>query len=450
MDNTVVTKKSILQSLWRIQKIILESLDFNTVVENVVNGLLEELGYMDLGYRIIVLTLVNERKKVLERISLSSTEEAKQAMAASAIPFHDIDIPLSAQKNLLIKTFKNNKSYSTHYWPELFHPVLTDEQAIKNQKAAGIKTSMTFPLTVREKTIGVMIFSLVKDLKDVSKEERELIEGFTDIVALAVENAKLYSSLASTTERLKDANHRLKELDVLKDEFVSIASHELRTPMTAIKSYLWMAMNQPDQKLTEQTKKYLGISYQSTERLIHLVNDMLTVSRIERDKIELKVEKFDLYETAKLVYDELKITADEKKVAFTLGSEDKPPFMVKGDKEKLREVIQNIVGNSLKFTPPNGKIMINFRHDKSHIKIDVSDTGAGIPKESLSKLFQKFSKIDYSYSKHSSQPGSGLGLYISKQIVSLHHGDITVQSEVDVGTTFTVSLPAASQKGGAE
>jgi two-component system phosphate regulon sensor histidine kinase PhoR len=194
-----------------------------------------------------------------------------------------------------------------------------------------------------------------------------------------------------------------------------------------------MALNQSDQKIKQPLKKYLDISYNSTERLIRLVNDMLTVSRIERNKIEINKELVDIAEIVQLVFDELKISADEKHIAFTFTKEEKKKYTTKGDKEKLREVFQNLIGNALKFThiATKGK-MLTF---------SVTDTGSGIPKEEQGKLFKKFSKIEYSYSKHSSQPGTGLGLYISKQIISLHNGIIEVQSDVDKGSTFMVLLP---------
>jgi len=208
-----------------------------------------------------------------------------------------------------------------------------------------------------------------------------------------------------------------------------------------------MAINQPKQDIKEPLNKYLNISYNSTERLIRLVNDMLTVSRIERDKIELKKAPMDIVEMAQLVHDELKITADEKGIKFTFDH-PKKKIIVNADKDKIREVIQNIVGNALKFTPEKGSISIKTEEKSNLVHLSVTDTASGIPKDELPNLFKKFSKIEYSYSKHSSQPGTGLGLYISKQIVSLHNGDIKVQSEVGVGSTFTVLLPLYKGKGG--
>lgn len=318
--------------------------------------------------------------------------------------------------------------------------------------------TIVIPLTVRHELIGGLMLGQKSSGEIYSSEDIEVLKIVAPEVAVAIRNALSYEEIRKfnitlenevdrATKRLRTANHRLQELDHLKDEFVSIASHELRTPMTAIKSYLWMAINQPKQNIKEPLKNYLNISYNSTERLIRLVNDMLTVSRIERNKIELKRTPLDINEIAQLVYDELKITADEKNITFSFDH-PKKKIMINGDKDKLREVVQNIVGNALKFTPEKGAIKITSEEKGNLAHLSVTDTASGIPKEELPNLFKKFSKIEYSYSKHSSQPGTGLGLYISKQIVSLHNGDIKVQSEVGIGSTFTVLLPLHKGDGG--
>jgi signal transduction histidine kinase len=306
---------------------------------------------------------------------------------------------------------------------------------------------------VREELIGGILLGQKSSGEIYSSADIDVLKIVAPEIAVAVKNSlsfdeikrfnvTLEEEVKHATERIRNANHRLKELDVLKDEFVSIASHELRTPMTAIKSYLWMAINQPGQKVKEPLTQYLKVSYNSTERLIRLVNDMLTVSRIERNKIELKLDEVDVFDILKQVYEELKVTADERKIHFNLKGKENAPYIIEGDKEKLREVFQNIIGNALKFTSADGTIAILVENKGGTVNASISDTGPGIHKDSMKDLFKKFSKIEYSYAKHSSQPGTGLGLYISKQIVSLHGGDIQVESEVNVGTTFTVLLPA--------
>ena len=438
--------KQTVDALWRLQKFIFDNLDFEDVVQRTVDSMLSELGYMKLGYRIVVLALIDKNKKNLKRIAISQTLEAQQALRATPIPFQEIKIPLSAKDNLCIKVLKSKKYAITDTWPDILTPPFSTEQAKGIQELIGIKESFVCPVTAKNKVLGIMIFSLIKPASQISAEEKDLILTFTEIVGLAVQNSRLYSDLSETKNHLVKANKKLKELDDLKDEFVSIASHELRTPMTAVKSYLWMALNQPEQPLKPTLKKYLDICYASTERLIHLVNDMLTVSRIERNKVEIKSEAMDVFEVLNAVYTELKVTADQNKIIFTLSRSDEKPFTINGDKEKLREVFQNIVGNALKFSSTGGSIKITINRKENMIAAAVADTGPGIPKDSMNMLFQKFGKIEYSYAKHSNQPGTGLGLYISKQIVTLHHGDIQVESEVNVGTTFTVLLPSISSE----
>jgi signal transduction histidine kinase len=412
--------------LWELSRIMASTLDLSEICKKILDRL---LAAMRVSYGSVVL------------LRKSSIIWVGGAGKTSGAPFKGNDI-----YHLI------HESYKPHAGNEqvLIYEELTEGKLKNIMREHAI--TLVLPLIVREELIGGILLGEKSSGEIYSSEDIDLLKILTPEVAVAVKNSlsfeeikrfniTLEEEVKHATERLRNANHKLKELDSLKDEFVSIASHELRTPMTAIKSYLWMSLNQPGQPIKEPLKKYLNISYSSTERLIRLVNDMLTVSRIERNKIELKLAPVDVFEVAKAVFDELKITADERKIKLTLNRADEKPFTVNGDREKLREVFQNIVGNALKFTPADGSIKIEMARQGNSVKTAITDTGPGIQKESMNLLFKKFSKIEYSYAKHSNQPGTGLGLYISKQIVSLHNGDIQVQSEVNVGTTFTVVLP---------
>ncbi len=439
------TTKTI-QSLWNLQKIILDTLDFNEVVERIVDGLLLELGYLDLGYRIIVLTLVDEKKQVLKRISLSRTKEAKRALEASRIPFHDIDIPLRSNNNILIQTLKTKKPHVTHNWKDIFIPILSEDDALKNQRAANIKTSMTYPVVVRGKAIGILIFSMVKKESEVTAEERNLIAGFTEIVGLAVQNSQLYSSLEESKERIQRANHRLKELDKLKDEFVSVASHELRTPMTAIKSYLWMALDGKGGKLSEKQKYYIQRGYNSVDRLIRLVNDMLNISRIESGRITVIRKPIDLQVLIQEVVDEVTPRAQEVGVTVNFNKSPDDEIVI-ADGDKMKEVLFNLIGNSIKFTPPKGMITVSINHKDGFIETIVKDTGAGIEKDDLNKLFQKFGLLAGSYTTNQPILGTGLGLYISKSIMNMHEGKIWAESQGrGKGATFIFALKKPSKE----
>ncbi|MDP3982983.1 MAG: histidine kinase dimerization/phospho-acceptor domain-containing protein, partial [bacterium] len=303
-DSHIPQKKESLESLWRLTKILMENLEFEDVVYKVVNSLLTELGYLKSGYRIVVLSLVDEKAGGLRRIALSQTEEARLATSVSTIPFEKIVIPFNAASNLGIKVLIGGKPEVTAYWPDILSPPLTPQAALTNQKSAGIQTSMVYPVFSRGKPIGTLIFSMVKEYKDVTAEEKDLLSGFTDLIGLAVENSILFTTLRDTTQKLAQANSRLKELDQLKGDFVSIASHELRTPMTAIRSYVWMALHRSDIVLSQKMEKYLYRTLVSTERLINLVNDMLNVSRIESGSIEINPKSFNILELVTDVVEE--------------------------------------------------------------------------------------------------------------------------------------------------
>src|SRR3989339_816057 len=280
-----------LQSLWKLERLILDSLDFHTTTEQVVNSILTELNYLDPSYKVAVLALIDQENQVLKRVALSQTQEAKKTREVSNVPFEKIITPLSAKQNLCIKAMDENKTQITDYFPDILTPPISPENAIESQKNAGLKSSLIFPLQVRGKTIGIMIFSLTKNTSEIQEDEKELLGHFTDLVALAVQNSKLYSQLDRDSRELALANDKLQILDKTKDDFMSVASHELRTPMTIIKSYLWMLRNGKAGDLNPKQQEYLLKTANSTERMINLINDMLNISRIEQGSITVSTEE---------------------------------------------------------------------------------------------------------------------------------------------------------------
>lgn len=432
--------QQIINALSKVEKILLETLDYDTVIQRVVDSILYELDYMDIGYRIFVLGLVDEKREILERVSISQTEEARQAVSGLPMPFGEANVPLSAKDNFCIKVMDQKEPLITHDWQDILTPPLTPEDARSLQQQVGIKTSMVYPLIVRDKSIGMMIFSVVKEENEISEQEKWLLTRFTDIVALTVQNAKLYSNLSLTTKHLDEANKHLTELDKMKDEFLSLASHELRTPMTAIKGYVWMVQNGKAGPITDTTKNYLDIVYKSTERLIHLVNDMLDISRIESGKTQLHSEPAQFSDLFSQIQTEFSAYSQTKKIAMEFSPLPTLPAITL-DKDKILQVLENLVGNAFKFTPEGGKITLSARPVSDTIEVSVSDTGKGMAPEDLPRLFTKFSRLGGDHLTTYSQPGTGLGLYLSKQYVEMHHGQIWAVSELGKGSTFTFSLP---------
>lgn len=271
---------------------------------------------------------------------------------------------------------------------------------------------------------------------------------------LEKENLNLKESLKDTNEKLTLVSQRIahldsqfKKVDEDKDEFVSITSHELKTPMTAIKSYLWMALNKADIKLSEKVKRYLSRSLVSTDRLINLVNDILNVSRIQSGKVSTVAKNFNINSLVSEVIADMKLQALEKNI--TIVFENEKPLTVFADLGMVQEVLVNLLNNAIKFTPFGGRVEVSTFSDGREVEVQVKDDGVGIEKENISKLFKKFGRVDNSYEAFAASSGTGLGLYICKSLVNLMNGEIWANSEgLGKGAAFTFSLPVARISGG--
>ena len=250
------------------------------------------------------------------------------------------------------------------------------------------------------------------------------------------------NKLKKVAELVYKQNAELVRLDEMKDEFVAIVSHELRTPLTIIKNYLWLVVNRDKDQVGPEPMKKVKIAIQSVDRLMSLVEDTLTISRIENERIVLKKEKLDIVARVKYIVEIYTVHAQENGITLTLANTIEKLEVI-GDVNRLHEVIVNLLSNAIKFTPKHGKITVSLAVDKdsNQVQIAVTDEGPGISKEHQNKLFTKFGKIDESYANLPNVNGTGLGLYISQEIMKLHGGSISVESEYGQGATFIVNLP---------
>lgn len=344
-------------------------------------------------------------------------------------------------------------------WQEhnAFFPIIFEE--IHFRKESGYKNlaclmknnglGAIFPIMFYTDLRGILVLGHKNNgdpyfVQDVDFVEKTLVQ-----IAIILNKAVMYQAtqdfneylqkkIDRATVKLVKTNKKLVLADKMKDEFVSVASHELRTPMTAIKNYLWLvrANNVPEK--IKQNQKFIEIALNSTDRLIEMVNNMLTISRIEGNRYTFNHEIIDLNVVADGVYHELKPIADNKNINFSVKQND-GPVMVNADKNKIIEVLQNLVGNALKFTIKGG-VTVSVEIEKNIGIIKVADTGPGIEKADHAKLFKKFCRLENSYVKIK-ETGTGLGLYIARQIMRKHGGDITFTSQIGMGSTFVMSLP---------
>ncbi len=440
-ESVLKARERALNATAALNTIILETLDLDEAIGKISNSLPQYLGY-ETG----VLALIDESKGVLKRVGLSSTSGGIAAVKVLEIPFSSIEIKLSDKENYCIKALEQKKPLYTRDLYDVVRPAITPENSKIIQKHMNTKTTLIFPIFSKEgKPLGTFLISMSKDYSEISEFEHQTIKNFIDSVRIALNNATLYTSLQKATDELKEANEKLKELDTLKNEFVSVASHELRTPMTAIKSYLWMALEDRGGKLNEKQRYYIQRGYNSVDRLIRLVNDMLNISRIEAGRITVNMQSVDLEKLAQEVIDEVQPRAKEVGVSVTMEKHEKLP-QVLADSDKIKEVFFNLIGNSIKFTPKDGKITVGFRQKDGLIETVIKDTGSGIEAEDIGKLFQKFGLLPGSYTTNQPAMGTGLGLYICRSIVELHQGKIWAESDGrGKGATFTFQLKKFSK-----
>ncbi|HVE80942.1 MAG TPA: ATP-binding protein [Candidatus Dormibacteraeota bacterium] len=232
-------------------------------------------------------------------------------------------------------------------------------------------------------------------------------------------------------------------LEQAKDDFLNLAAHQLRTPASGVKAYSYMLRDGYAGKLTPKQLEFLKQLNDSNERQLKIINDMLSVARIQSGKFEPVLASCN---TSKLIQDIVEeqkqaIAGRRQKVTMRLAT-NLPEINI--DPDKIRMVIENLVSNASKYTPDGGQINIDGRLKGDYFEISVADTGVGIPKKDMSSLFQRFGRLDNPLSTKAG--GTGLGLYIAKTIIDMHHGEITVKSEVGKGSVFTISLPIGLQE----
>lgn len=248
--------------------------------------------------------------------------------------------------------------------------------------------------------------------------------------------------LANNTRLFEYATlyRKLKEVDQMKDEFISVASHELRTPVTGIKGYISMILDGDMGEVNEKVRDSLSMVAGSTERLAVLVEDLLNVSRIEQGRLEVNSKEMDISPTIENIIKELKIQADVKNLSLTYKPHASPLPTVKIDEDRLKQVLINIIGNSIKYTAKGSVDVVTKLNSKGdRLQIKVKDTGIGMSSKERERLFEKFYRIQND--KTSKIIGTGLGLWITKQLIELMKGEITVDSMEDVGTEMIISFP---------
>jgi len=230
-----------------------------------------------------------------------------------------------------------------------------------------------------------------------------------------------------------------KTIDQMKSEFISIASHELRTPMTSIKGSVDLILGGCAGAVSTEALELLEVAQSACDRMIRLINDILDLSKIEAGQIQLKLAPIDLIDAVEHSLRSLKSLADQAEITLRLERPQKLPW-VDADKDRIEQVMMNLVFNAIKFSPAKGEVCIRLSADNGWVRCSVSDQGCGIKEEDLDRIFGKFQQLG----SPQRGGGTGLGLAITHALVTEHRGKIWVESRVGEGSQFVFSLPVAA------
>ena len=328
------------------------------------------------------------------------------------------------------------------------------DQAFRRTLCAIFKVTsfVISPILPKEGKKG-LLFAGASDPDIVINEgDEELIKILANQIGQALENARLFEKtwqahqeLENRVEqRTKELSHALEEVNRVnqrKNEFVSNVSHELRTPLTSIKGYASILLAGKLGVIPEEAHKRLEKINKHSDELVQFVNELLDIARIESGRMTLKIAPFNLKNMIDEVGDMLSVQMAQKQISFSAELPDNLPDVM-ADYSQIKRVFINLVNNAFKYTPSGGKITIRVHRTDTGIKVDVADTGCGIPENALDKLFTEFYRVDIAINQE--VKGTGLGLAMVKHIVEAHKGKVSVKSKVGFGTTFSFTVPTSN------
>ncbi|MBI4763674.1 MAG: GAF domain-containing protein [Deltaproteobacteria bacterium] len=408
-------------------KAILSVLDINqllTVIMNILSNVCQV-------HRALIM-LVNEEKGYLEYLyAVGFPGGVPQEIM-------DYKIPLSRVSNTMARVANTGKS---EYIPEVNSSLLNRENILL---VMGKPTSVyVVPLITRSRIIGIIASDAI-DGEGIPKEIRETVEVFAPQIAIAIDNARLYSKLQEQMEKLKRSQDLLSRADKLSffGNLAARLAHEIKNPMVAIRTFLQILPQKYDDE--EFRKEFYNIALEETDRVNNLLTELLDLVKTRESCFELTdlhvlIERMILLISPQYKSKQIKIV---KSFNSRMG-------LINLDPEKMKQVILNLLSNAIEFTPKGGKIEIGTKEiqekgDLQKICIEIKDNGPGIPQANIHKIFDPYFTTKHKSSLHN---GTGLGLFIAYQNMLDHQGTIEVESKINEGTKFTLSLPATLPKG---
>lgn len=310
--------------------------------------------------------------------------------------------------------------------------------------------SVILPLAIKDELVGLMLLGESAHRRRTRKDDK-LLRIVSGGIAVAIHNAhamreirelndELKQRVTCATSELARSNRQLQKLDSAKNDFISMASHQLRTPLTSIKGYLDMLLEGDFGPLTDAQRQVVSEAFSSSERMVQLINDFLSVSRLQTGKFIINLQPTRLDRLVKEEVMLLAVVATQRNIQLkTHVARGIPP--IQADGEKLRQVIMNMIDNAIYYSRPDSTVHISLKIEQSAIVFLVEDTGIGVPKAEQAELFGKFFRATNARQRR--PDGTGVGLFLARKVIAEHDGEIIFSSIEGKGSTFGFRLPLA-------
>jgi signal transduction histidine kinase len=433
-----------LVALNRISSTIRHLMSTEKVIQQVLAGVVEGL-----GYDVCLLVMPDRQTEAIKFFIPHRNSLIEQIETSIGFRLDEMELPPGAHNSIFV-AIRRNRIVFRQELSELIKgvkPAWSKALADQVQKNLGFKKFVIMPLVAERRVMGALIGISCTEFVDETRIG--VLENFSNQAALAIESAQLF-------EELQNKNLELERANRIKSEFLAIMSHELRTPLTAIIGFSELLMEGVMGELTVEQKESLREVINNGEHLLHLINSILDLSKVEAGKMELNIEAFSLEDVVQEVKNSIAPLIKKKHQKFELQICNEIPVFY-ADPRKMRQVLLNLLSNAIKFTPEQGQISLTLKHlsslpsvgyemalhlascPKGYIEIRVRDTGIGIDAKDTKTIFNVFEQVDSSFTRN--YQGTGLGLALTKQFVEMHQGVIWVESQKGVGSTFIIIIP---------
>jgi len=412
-----------LHALHRIGSAINSTFDLELILSGISESMTKDLDFEKSG---IVFLEKNSQRPLQSAYTGFSSTEYRLFLDS----FKELLLPALQQEDVYLQT----SAYAPVEWGKLLSTL-------------SVSSLLLLPMRIKSRLIGFIVGARAHVTLRLTDAERRFFAMYATQASTAIENARLYEALGQAnltleenvqerTKNLVEANERLRELDQVKSNFISLVSHELRTPLTAIKGFI-VTLYHYDKEIPEDKRRvYLSVLNEETDRLTRLINELLDISRIESGRMEIQWRLVSAPDIVQRVFDTLSVKANTVKLV-----KDFPPNFpgFVADPDKLEQVLMNLVGNALRYSPLHSSVCVSGRRHDNGVIMEVKDEGQGIAFAEQERVFDKFYRLDNEINRKN--PGTGLGLPICRALINLHGGKIWVESEMNQGCRFIFTLP---------